>query len=104
MNIENAMSYGSDNCYICNEAGAPIIFWPQEISGDAVGAWHGYLKVDRDRWPLRRLGRPERSRHTNIIACPTHWEEIHAIWVALAREEVELDRAFYSYLERVEKF
>lgn len=96
MNIEKAESFHMMACYVCNNAGQPIMFWPSGYDSAASGLWHGYLKVDRDRW----VGRPERSRHAVIAMCNQHWLLEAKFWEMTARHEVELEDIFHEYINR----
>ena len=83
-------------CFICRWVGHYFVFWPQQFEVSRLGV-RGYLNVHE---PFQ--GGP-RSKHREILVCPEHYRALEQNWIQVAQDEVDLERAWYQYIERTER-
>lgn len=101
MRLNNEVRRSHSDCFICRWAGSPdAVIWPQQmikkptVSGD-LGVFHGYVNSHGT------LGL--RSTFCNMDICLDHWPVIVRDWASIAQEELDLDRAWHNYVERMER-
>lgn len=120
MDLRGQERISTPSCFVCRWQGRHIVIWPQEplreperipMEFDFVGmggrrtvppptytsgTWEVYNNVHERIQGLR-------SGFCQIEACGPHWFLIHANWIEIAHEEVQLDRAWNRYVERMEQ-
>lgn len=122
MKVREQTRVASPDCFVCRWAGSDIIIWPlyperlpspvqDETSvynhNDRLtpkrewttGRWYVYNDVRSNNLQETATSRM-RSRHQRIEVCIEHYGYLHANWIQIAQNEIDLERAWNDYIDR----
>lgn len=91
-NLKYCVRIAHPDCFICKNAGIDASVWPQ--SNDVYGNWKFFLN-SKDR-PILSSG------NKGSWFCDQHYALMYNWWVEVAQYEVDLDRLWHNYMDRIE--
>jgi|SRR6478735_4577962 len=100
MLLNNEVRRSHSDCFICRWAGTDAVIWPQDMERKpTVNGEHGIFRAYVNSHGTKGL----QSKYYHIGICLDHWPILVRDWASIAQEELDLDRAWYNYVERIER-